>query len=69
MPTVFLRDKHKKYLSLENNNLKQSNFATELKNFEKGKKTLEKKYFLDNLVSLTSARKKFLIALKSDCFQ
>ena len=32
---AFLRDKYEGYLSLENTDLKQSNFAAELKNFEK----------------------------------
>ena len=40
---------HEGYLSLENANLKQSNFVIELKNIEKGTKTLEKKSFLNNL--------------------
>ena len=38
----FLRAIHEGYLSLENVDNKQSNFAIELKNFEKGTKTLEK---------------------------
>ena len=37
---------------------KQSNFANELKNFDKGMKELEKKYFLNNLGLLFSAREK-----------
>ena len=42
---MFLRDIHEGYLSLENVGHKQNNFAIELKNFEKGTKTLEKKSF------------------------
>ena len=41
----FLRDMHNLYLSFEKAANKQSNFANELKHFEKGTKTLEKKYF------------------------
>ena len=37
---------------------KQSNFAIELKNFENGTKTLEKKFFHNNLGLLFSAREK-----------
>ena len=36
---IVLRDIHERYLSLENADHKQSNFAIELKNFEKGAKT------------------------------
>ena len=43
----------------------QSNFANELKNFDKGMKKPEKKYFLNNLGLLFSAREKFLNSFKS----
>ena len=42
----FLRDIHNVYLSLEKASNKQSNFANELKNFEKFTKIVEKKSFL-----------------------
>ena len=42
----FLRDIHNVYLSLEKAGNKQSNFANELKNFEKFTKIVEKKSFL-----------------------
>ena len=38
-------DVHEGYLSLENADHKQSNFAIELKYFEKGTKTLERSLF------------------------
>ena len=48
--------------------IKQSNFADELKNFEKGTKTLEKKSFLNNLGLLFSAREKVLNNFKNRLF-
>ena len=57
---MYLRDAHEGYLSLENADHKQSNFAIELKNFEKDTKTLAKKYLLNNLRSLFCAREKVL---------
>ena len=57
----FLRDTHEGNLSLENADLKQSNFAIELKNFEKGTKYLKKKL-------LFSAREKSLKDFKSRLF-
>ena len=42
---IFLREIHEGHLSLENADLKQSNFAIELKNFEKVTKRLEKNIF------------------------
>ena len=55
-------------LLLGSAHLKQSNFAIELKNFEKGTKTLEKKSFLYNLGLLFSAREIFLNIFKSRLF-
>ena len=55
-------------MSTEKADNKQSNFANELKNFEKGRKTLEKMYFLNNLGLLFSARKKILDNFKSRLF-
>ena len=47
LPIAFLRDINEGYLSLKNANLKQSNFAIELKNFEKRhKNTWKKSLFL-----------------------
>ena len=43
--TVFSRDIHDEYLSLEDADNKKSNFATELKNFDKGIKKLEQSLF------------------------
>ena len=42
---VFSKDIHEWYLSLENADLQQSNFAVELKNFEKGTKKKKKSLF------------------------
>ena len=64
----FLRDIHNGYLSLEKTDNKQSNFVNELKNFEKGTKTLEKRSFLDNLGLLFSAREKLLDNFQSRLF-
>ena len=50
-----LRDMRNGYLSLKNN------FAIESKKIYKGRKTLEKKSFLNNLELLFSAREKLLI--------
>ena len=41
----FLRGIHKRHLSIEKGDNKQINFANELKNFDKGIKALEKRYF------------------------
>ena len=52
----FLRDIHEERLSLEDFDNEQSNFATKLKNFDKGiKKSLSKNFAL-----LFSAREKVL---------
>ena len=48
--------------------LKQSNFAIELNNFEKGTKTLEKNYFSNNLRLLFSARETVIDIFKSRLF-
>ena len=65
LPTVSLRDIRKGHLSIEGPDNKQSNFANELKNFEKGIKGLEKKSFLNNIVLLFSTREKVLNSFKS----
>ena len=54
---------HEGFLSLEDADNKQSNIATELKNFDKGTEILEKKSF-NNLGLLFSAK-----YLKADYFQ
>ena len=41
----FLRDTHKRCLPLEDADYKQSNFTTELKNFDKGIKQLKKSIY------------------------
>ena len=43
---LFLRDIHEGHLSIEGADNKQSKHANELKNFDKGTKTLDKKSFL-----------------------
>ena len=43
---MFLRDIHEGHLSIEGADNKQSKHANELKNFDKGTKTLDKKSFL-----------------------
>ena len=48
--------------------LKQSNFAIELNNFEKGTKTLDKNYFSNNLKLLFSARETVIDTFKSRLF-
>ena len=45
LPIVFLRDIYEGNLSIEKSHNKRSNFASELKNFDKAIKGLEKKYF------------------------
>ena len=59
---------HEIYLSLEGADNEQINFATELKNLDKGTKTTEKK---KNMISFFlalffSAREKFLMTLTAD---
>ena len=56
----FLIDIHDGYLSLQDADNEQNNFATELKNFVKGTKAIEKKYFLNELGLYFSAREKVL---------
>ena len=43
----------------------QSNFAAKLKNLDKGKKYIEKEFFLNNLRLLFSAREKVFINIQS----
>ena len=68
LPIVFLRDIHEGHLSIEETDNKQGDFAKELKNFDKGIKTLEKNSFLNNLGLLYSAREKVLNSFKSRLF-
>ena len=53
---------------LEDADNKQSNFATELKNFDEGIKRFEEKSFLNNLGLLSSAKEK-VNKFKSRLFQ
>ena len=46
LPIVFSRDTHVEHLSIQGSDNKQSHFANELKNFDKGRKTLDKKFVL-----------------------
>ena len=57
------------YFSLEDADNEQSNFVNELKNIDKGIKTVEKKFFLESLGLLLVQEKTFLIVLKADYFQ
>ena len=66
LPIAFLRNIHEGHLSIEKADNKQSDFANELKNFDKGIKTFEKKSFLNNLGIFFSAGEK---VLKADYFQ
>ena len=50
LPNVFFRGINEGYLSLENADLNQINFANELKNFEEGIKILGKRSFLNEKV-------------------
>ena len=59
---------HERHLSIEGADNKQSNFANELKNFDKGIKTLDKNSFLNNLELLFSAREKVLNSFRSRLF-
>ena len=65
---IFLRDIHEVHLSIVKADNKLSNFANELKNFNEGIKTLEKKYFLNNLGLLFSTIEKVLNSLRSRLF-
>ena len=58
---------HEIYLSLEGADNEQINFATELKNLDKGTKTTEKKNMISFFLALFfSAREKFLMTLTAD---
>ena len=52
----FLRDINEGYLSTEKADNKQSHFAYELKNFEKGARKLEKEAFSNNLELLNNKK-------------
>ena len=68
LPIAFLRDIHEGNLSIEGADNKQSYSANELKNFDKGRKTLDKKSFLNNLGLLISAREKVFNRFKNRLF-
>ena len=55
-------------MSIEGADNKQSNFANELNNFDRGTKTLDKKSFLNNLGLLFSARENVLNSFKRRLF-
>ena len=65
VPFVFLRDIHQGYFWSD---LKQSNFAIELKNFGKGTKTPEKNSSLINLRLVFSAKEKVPNSFESKLF-
>ena len=65
----FLRDIHEGYSSLEDSVEEQSNFASKLNNFlDKGKKIIEKEFFINNLGLLFSAREKLLNNFRNRLF-
>ena len=61
----FIKDIHERLVNMD---LKQSNFITDLKNFEKGTKSLEEKSFLNNLGLLFSPRKNVFNSFKNRLF-
>ena len=65
---LFLRDIHERHLSLKDVDVEQSNFATKIKNLDKGNKKIAKRVFLNNL-GLLMQGKLFLVILKADYFQ
>ena len=65
---MFFKRYTRGHLSTEKADNKQSNFANELKKFDKGTKKFEKKSFLNNLEMLFSAREKFLYSFKRRLF-
>ena len=60
-------DINSRYLSLEKADNNRSNFANELKNFERGAKTLFLIFFF--LTIIWCKRKKFLLTLQVEYFQ
>ena len=59
---------HEGYLSLEDADDQQSNFAAKLKNLDKGKKQLKKCFLQNNLGLFFRAREKLLNNFKSRLF-
>ena len=69
MPIVILRDIHEGFLSLENADEEQGNFATKIKNLDKDwKNKLKISFFKNNLGLLFRAKKKVLDTFKSNLF-
>ena len=68
LPIAFLRDLQEGHLSIKGADNKESNFADQLKNFDKGTKTLDKKSFLHNFGLLFSTKEKVLNSFKSRLF-
>ena len=68
LPTIFLRDKHAKDLSIENADNEQSDLFRILKNLNKAKKSPEKVSFLKNVGTLLEARQDVLNNFRSNTF-
>ena len=68
---IFLRDIHKKHLSIEKAGNKQNNFANEWKNFDKGTNCLGKQSLivLYNLDYYLLLERMFFITLEAGYFQ
>ena len=62
---MFLRDIHEGHLSTEKAGNKQSNFTNELKNFDKGIKTLERIFLKITQDYYLVQEKKFFSSFKS----
>ena len=68
LPIVFLRYIHKRHLSLEDADDKQSTSAAKLNNLSKGNKTIEKEFFWNNSGLWFSVRENVLNNFKSKLF-
>ena len=68
LPIVFQRYIREGHLSLEDADDEQSNFEVKLKNLDKGKKTIERQFFLNNLGLLFSTREKLHRNFKTRLF-
>ena len=65
---LFLRNIHEGHLSLNDADDEQSNFAAKLNNLDKGKKTIKKGFFINNLGLLFRDREKVLNNFKTRLF-
>ena len=61
---IFLRDIHERYLSYKDADDEQSKFANNLRNIDKGLKSVEKIVFLNNIGLYLTAREKVLNKFK-----